>query len=48
MDLLGPLPQTAAGNEHLLIIVYRFSKMTRAIPPDRIDAETIAVAFLDY
>jgi len=32
MDLLGPLPRTEAGNEHLLVIVDRFSKMTRAIP----------------
>jgi len=48
MDLLGPLPRTAAGNEHLLVIVDRFSKMTRAIPLERIDAETIAAAFLDY
>jgi len=47
MDLLGPLPRTAAGNEHLLVIVDRFSKMTRAIPLQRIDAETIAAAFLD-
>jgi len=48
MDLLGPLPRTAAGNEHLLVIVDRFSKMTRAIPLQRIDAETIAAAFLDH
>ena len=47
MDLLGPLPRTAAGNEHLLVIVDHFSKMTRAIPLQRIDAETIAAAFLD-
>jgi len=48
MDLLGPLPRTAAGNEHLLVIVERFSKMTRAIPLQRIDAEAIAAAFLDH
>jgi len=47
MDLLGPLLRTAAGNEHLLVIVDRFSKMTRAVPLQRIDAETIAAAFLD-
>jgi len=47
MDLLGPFPRTAAGNEHLLVIVDRFSKMTRAIPLKRIDAETITAAFLD-
>jgi len=48
MDLLGPFPRTAAGNAHLLVIVDRFSKMTRAIPLDRVDAETIVAAFLDY
>ena len=45
--LLGPLPRTAAVNEYLLVIVDRFSKMTRAISLERIDAETIAAAFLD-
>jgi len=48
MDLLGPLPRTSAGNEHLLVIVHSFSKMTRAVPLERIDAETIAAAFLDH
>jgi len=48
IDLLGPLPRTAAGKKHLLVIVDRFSKMTRAIPLQRIHAETIAGSFLDY
>jgi len=48
MDLLGPLPRTEAGNEHLLVIVDRFSKMTRAIYLERFDAESIAAAFLDH
>jgi len=48
MDRLGPLSRTAAENEHLLVIVDRFSKMTRAIPLERIDAESIAAALLDY
>jgi len=48
MDLRGPLPRTAAENEHLLVIVDRFSKMTRALPLERIDAETIAAALFDY
>jgi len=47
MDLLGPLPRKAAGNKHMLVIVDRFSKMTRAIPLQRIDAETIAAAFFN-
>jgi len=48
IDLFGSLPRTAAGNEHLLVIVDRLSKMLRAIPLQRIDAETIAAAFLNY
>jgi len=48
MDLLGPLPRTAAGNDHLSVIVDRFSKMPRAIPLAWINAETSAAAFLDY
>jgi len=48
MVLLGPLHRTTAGNDHLLVIVDRFSKMTRAIPLLRIDGEIIAAAFLDH
>jgi len=48
IDQLGPLPLTAAGNEHVLVIVDRFSKISRAISLEHIDAETIAAAFLDY
>jgi len=47
-ELLGPLPLTAAGNERQVVIVDRFSKMTRAIPHEHIYAKTIATAFLDY
>jgi len=48
MDLLGPLPRTEAGNEQLLVIVDRFSKMKRAIPLQQIDAESIEAAFSDH
>jgi len=47
VDLLGPLPRTEAGNEHLSDIVDRFSEMTRAIPLQQMDAESIAAAILD-
>jgi len=47
-DLLGPLPRTEAGNEHLLVTVDRFSKMTRTIPLQMIGAESISAAFLDH
>jgi len=45
--LLEPLPETEAGNVHLLVIVDRFSKLARAIPLNRADAETTSAAFLD-
>jgi len=48
MDWLGPLPRTKTGNEHLLVIVDRFSKIARAIPLQRIDAKAIAAALFDH
>ena len=47
MDLLGPLHRTAAGNRNLLVIVDCFFKMTRDVPLQQIDAETIVEAFLN-
>lgn len=47
LDLLGPLPVTKAGNRFLLVIVDRFTKMTRVTPMPREDAETVASAFCD-
>lgn len=48
IDLLGPLPRTKVGNEFLLVIVDRFSKLTRAIPLGDTGAESVTAAFLDY
>lgn len=48
VDLLGPLPRTAAGNEFILVIVDRFSKLTRAVPLGDTKAETVSAAFLDF
>ena len=48
MDLLGPLPRTDVGNEYLLVLVDRFSKLTRAVPLQRTDADTVSAAFLDF
>ena len=47
LDLLGPLPETANGNEYLLVIVDRFTKLTRVVPIPNQDAETVVSAFLD-
>ena len=48
LDLLDPLPRSEAGNEHLLVIVDRYLKMTWAIPLQQVDAESIAAAFSDH
>ncbi|CDF32918.1 unnamed protein product [Chondrus crispus] len=47
MDLLGPLPKTAHGNQHVLVITDRFSKLTRSIPLRTTTASVVANAFLD-
>jgi len=47
LDLLGPLPKTAMGNRYLLVMVDRFSKLTRVVALPREDAETVASAFCD-
>ena len=48
MDLLGILPDTEAGNIHLLVIVDRFSKLTRALLLLRADVKSISAALLDH
>jgi len=47
LHLLGPLPKTAIGNRYLLVMVDRFSKLTRVVAIPREDAETVASAFCD-
>jgi Integrase core domain len=47
MDILGPLPKTAIGNRYILVIVDRFSKLTRAIPMRSILAEDVAKLFVE-
>lgn len=47
VDVLGPLPETAAGNRYLPLMVNLFSKRTRGDPIPREDAETVASAFCD-
>ena len=47
MDLFGPLPKTAHGNKHILVITDRFTKMCRAIPLRTAQAPQVAQAFLD-
>jgi hypothetical protein len=45
IDILGPLTKTKAGNQYLLVISDRFSKLVRTIPLRTITTYTVAVAF---
>lgn len=47
LDLLGPFTKTAVGNRFFVVMVDRFSKLTRVAPIPREDAETVASAFCD-
>ena len=47
-DLFGPLAKTAAGNEYIMVITARFSKLVRAIPMGKIRAVDCASVLLDY
>ena len=47
MDPLGPLPKTAHGNQFVLVITDRFSKLTRSIALRTTTAAVVANAFLD-
>jgi transposase InsO family protein len=46
MDILGPLPTSKLGNRYLLVIVDRFSKLTRTIPLRSTVAAEVAKAFV--
>jgi len=45
IDILGPLPRTKQGNQYLLVIADRFSKLVRTVPLKRITALSVAQAF---
>jgi len=47
-DLFGPLAKTAAGNEYIMVITDRFSKLVLAIPMGKIRAVDCASVLLDY
>ena len=47
IDILGPLTKTKKGYRFLLVITDRFTKLTQVIPLRRIDAYTVAVAFVE-
>ena len=47
IDTLGPLTKTKKGQRFLVVISHRFSKLTHVVPLRRIDAYTVAVAFVE-
>lgn len=40
--ILGPLPRTKSGHRFILLITYRFKKLTQSIPLRRITANKVA------
>ena len=47
MDVLGPLPKTSRGNQYVLCICDRFSKMSVAVVMPNQTASTMAQVFID-
>lgn len=47
LDIVGPLPSTAAGNRYLLTIIDWFSRYAEAVPLKEQSAEETARAFVD-
>ena len=48
LDLLGPLPKTPRGNQHILVMACRFSKLTQVVPLRSATAITVAKAFCTH
>ena len=48
MDIAGPYPRTRNGNEYVVVLTDRFTKLTRAIPTRTTTASDVASIFIDY
>ncbi len=48
LDLLGPLPKTPRGNQHILAMSCRFSKLTQVVPLRTATVNTVASAFFPH
>jgi hypothetical protein len=46
MDTMGPLPETAHGNKHILVFMDHFTKWAETVPLPDLKSETIATALL--
>ena len=47
IDIFGPLLLTSRGNQYLLVMTDRYSKLTKSVPIKTTSAETVARAFTD-
>ena len=47
IDIFGPLLRTSRGNEYLLMITDRYSKLSKAVPMKTVSAAAVATAFTD-
>jgi hypothetical protein len=47
IEILGPLPRTKKGNQYLLVIADRFSKLVRTVPLTLITAVIADWAFME-
>jgi transposase InsO family protein len=47
MDIMGPLPMTARGNQYVLVMSDHFTKWVEAVPMPNQCADTVARAFVD-
>lgn len=48
MDILGPLLKTQQGNQYIVMITDKYSKLTRAIPNSKILSTHMSNIFLDH
>lgn len=48
IDILGPLPKTANGNQYIIVMTDRFSKLTKALPTAKTTATTVATTSLEH
>lgn len=46
--ILGELIKTGRGNQFLLVVAYRFSKLVRTVPMGSITAASVAQAFFTH
>ena len=47
MDILGPLPESAAGNSYILVVADYFTRYTEAYPIPNQEATTVAAKLVD-